>query len=565
MAPALASRHIAGSSEAALLFEALQSELGDGPGLLAYESGEAVEVPDLASDTRFPEFGIAAVSAGYVAAFAFALQHGDSRIGSLQLFCDSVGLLDAEDLLAAQTLADVVSAYIANARARADAHDVSDRFRDSALRDALTDLPNRVLLTQRIGHAASRARRSRTQAALLVVSLERFEDIGDTHGNAIANSALIAVAERLAASVRPGDTLARVSRSEFVVLCEDLSTVRNVDTLTGRLSECFDPPFTVRDLDIAISAGIGIAFCGPGAELSSSSISEADSAMYEATHDGAAGRRVIDLREERYVRDRELLERELPRALAGSGLDVVYQPIVRTDDGQLVGAEALLRWNHSELGPVSTLTAISIAEQSGLIADVGAWVLDRACQDRAAWLAIDPHKPVHVAVNISGRQLLSAGFCETVAAVLYGTRTDPAALVLEVTEGVLIEEGAHALGVLADLKALGVGLALDNFGTGYCSLNYLRRFPVDYLKLDRTFVLDLDNDPVNRLLATSVTDLAHLLGITVVAEGVETEQQHDHAVSFGCPLAQGFYYGHPIPGADIPAAVAAGVRIGALH
>ncbi len=557
IAPGMAPQYVAASDEAALRFERLQTELGEGPCLTAYESGEAVVVSDLVTDRRYPKFGPAAVSAGMAAVFTFPLRHGDGRLGALDLYRDTPGALDPQDMSAAQTLADVTAAYLLNAQARDQARETSERFRHSALHDALTGLPNRVLLQQRLEHAAQRAQRSHTVAAVLFADLDRFKRVNDTYGHSVGDELLIAVAQRLSSLVRPGDTLARVSGDEFVFLCEDLAHVSDVQLLAARIEESFAAPFVLTAAELLVTASVGIAYSGPGETVSTDLVANADIAMYQAKHRGGAVHQVIDLRAAKAADDRNHLEQDLRSALTRAELDVAYQPIVRTADGLVTGVEALLRWNHPRQGLIPALTAIGIAEQNGLIAGIGAWVLERSCGDRVRWLTDHPDRPLEVSVNVSARQVMGVGFSTTVAEVLERTGMDPAALVLELTEGIFIEDSDRSMSVLADLKTLGVKLALDDFGTGYCSLGYLRRFPVDMVKIDADFVADIGRDPAASAIVAAVTNLAHALGLCVTVEGVETEQQHQEVMTMGCEAAQGFLYARPMTGLDISAQVAA--------
>ncbi|NEK87553.1 EAL domain-containing protein [Blastococcus saxobsidens] len=551
ISPGAAPHYVAASDADALAFEQLQTELGHGPCLAAYETGEAVSVPDLRRDGRFVDFIPTALAAGVQAVFAFPLRHGDGRLGALDLYRDRAGVLDPRDTAAAQTLADVAAAYLLNAQARQEALEVSDRFRASALHDALTGLPNRALLQQRIEHAAQRAHRSRTQAAVLFADLDRFKWVNDTYGHRIGDELLVAVARRLSEVVRPGDTLARVSGDEFVILCEDLQEVAHVLRLAARVGEAFTVPFVVADQEIACSVSVGIAYSGPGEGVTDKLITHADFAMYQAKRMGGATHQVLDLRGANVAGDRDRLDRDLRTALAAGHLDLAYQPIVRTGDGSVVGVEALLRWAHPEHGKVPALTTVGIAEQNGLIREIGAWALERSCADRGRWLAEHPDQPLDVSVNVSVRQLMDPSFADVVADVLERTRMDPAALVLELTEGIFIEDGSRDTAVLVDLKALGVRLTLDDFGTGYCSLGYLRRFPVDAIKIDQGFVADIGHDPSGAAIVAAVSDLAHALGLHVTAEGVERREQHDVVTGIGCELAQGFLYSRPLPAPDV--------------
>jgi diguanylate cyclase (GGDEF)-like protein len=553
-----APHYISASDESALRFERLQTQIGQGPCLAAYESGEPIAAPDLETDVRFPQFAPLALAAGLAAVFTFPLRHGEGRLGALDLYCDTPGELDPHDMAAAQTLADVAAAYLLNAQSREEARATSDHFRHSSLHDPLTGLPNRLMLQQRLEHAAQRAKRSHSNSAILFADLDRFKQVNDTHGHQVGDELLLAVANRLASLVRPGDTLARFSGDEFVFLCEDLASVADAETLASRIDQSFADPFSLGDLDLAITASVGTAYAGPGTDLSAQLLVDADIAMYQAKRKGGAGHQIFDLREARRMTDTHSLGKDLRMAFALGQLDVAYQPLVRSVDGLVTGVEALLRWTHPDRGPVSPLAMVAVAEQSGLISDIGAWVLERSCQDRNRWLTDHKGSRLELAVNVSGRQLMTPDFGCTVAAILERTDTDPAAVVLEITENVLIEDGERSVAVLADLKGLGVRLALDDFGTGYSSLSYLRRMPIDIVKVDQGFVADIDQAPGVDAIIAAVTNLAHALELTVTAEGVETQRQRDEVNAIGCDTAQGFFYARPMPAATFSEHLAAG-------
>jgi diguanylate cyclase (GGDEF)-like protein len=547
-----APRYVAASDEAALTFERLQTEIGEGPCLAAYDSGEAVTLPDLRVDDRFPLFTAAARAAGLVAVFTFPLRHGHGRIGALDLYRETPGNLGAPDMRAAQTLADVATAYLLNAEARDVARAKTEAFRHSALHDSLTGLPNRELLQQRLEHAALRAQRSHANAAILFADLDRFKLVNDTHGHDVGDELLLAVSHRLAALVRPGDTLARFAGDEFVFLCEDLQSAADVEVLARRVDDAFAKPFELGGgLELALTASVGVAFAGPGEEISGQLVVNADMAMYQAKRRGGARHQIINLREAADTYDRNSLDRDLRTAFADDTLDLAYQPIVRIADGVTTGVEALLRWSHPLRGVVAPVSMIAVAEQSGLIIKLGAWVLERSCRDRSRWLREHPGVPLDLAVNVSGRQLMSPDFTATVASVLSRTGMDPLALVLEITENVFIEESDRTMAALGKLKELGIRVALDDFGTGYSSLSYLRHLPIDIVKIDKSFVADIGGDGTASAIVAAVTSLAHVLGLTVTAEGVETQDQHDQVVAIGCECAQGFFYARPMPAAAV--------------
>jgi diguanylate cyclase (GGDEF)-like protein len=275
-----APHYIAASNESALRYEQLQSQIGEGPCLAAFHTGESVVVPDLRACTLFPTFGPAAVDAGLAAVFTFPLRHGDGRLGALDLYRDTVGALSPASLEAAQTLADVAAAYLINAQARDEARIASDRFHHNALHDALTGLPNRLLLHERLEHAALRARRSQTHTAILFADLDQFKRVNDTYGHHIGDELLVSVAKRLTTLVRSGDTLARFSGDEFVFLCEDLGSVIDAQALAERIIDTFAEPFEVGGKQLTLTASIGIAYAGPGSAVTSELLIEADLAMY---------------------------------------------------------------------------------------------------------------------------------------------------------------------------------------------------------------------------------------------------------------------------------------------
>jgi EAL domain-containing protein (putative c-di-GMP-specific phosphodiesterase class I) len=342
-----------------------------------------------------------------------------------------------------------------------------------------------------------------------------------------------------------------VSGDEFVILCEDLELLSDGERLAERLAAAFAIPFEAGETDIIVTASVGVAYAGPGDAISYQLVIDADTAMYQAKRVGGAGHRVLDLTQAKQARDQHNLEQDLRAALNSDSLELAFQPIVQATDGLLTGVEALLRWRHPLLGPIPPVTAIRVAEISGLIVDIGDWVLSRSCQERGRLLRDHPAQPLDLAVNVSARQLLSRGFVQSVASILDATGMDPAALVLEVTEGIFLDDGERAMTVLADLKGLGLRLALDDFGTGYSSLNYLRRFPVDIVKIDQSFVADIGRDPATAAIVSALTHLTHALGMTVTAEGVETEEQRAQLASLGCELAQGFLFSAPVPAAQL--------------
>ena len=275
--------------------------------------------------------------------------------------------------------------------------------------------------------------------------------------------------------------------------------------------------------------------------------------MYQAKRSGGARHQIVDLREQGRAAEQSTLEHDLYGALARGELRVDYQPIVATGDGQITGAEALIRWDHPVNGSISPETFIPIAEQTGLITDIGRWVLDRACSDRSRWQTRLEAGIFRISVNVSAHQLMAPDFSASVTAVLSDTDTDPGLVTLEITESVFVQDTERALVVLNELKDLGVTLALDDFGTGYSSLNYLKQFPIDIVKIDRGFIADVEQDPASHSIILTTVHLAHLLGMTVVAEGVETAGQHERLIALGCDSCQGNFFAPPMSAGNLHA------------
>jgi diguanylate cyclase (GGDEF)-like protein len=548
IAPDLQPRYVAASNPAALRYEKLQTELGEGPCLAAYQTGEAISVPDLSVEGRFRHFTPRALEAGLTGVFTFPLRHAHLQLGALDLYRDSTGPLTPEAMVAAQTLADVAAAYLINAQARADLIASTEQSRDAALHDALTGLPNRALILQLIAHAFRSSLRSHTNSAVMFIDLDRFKEVNDTHGHRVGDELLVAVAERLTMLLRPGDSVARLSGDEFVVLCEDIADTDSVDSLAVRLDSELARPFDLSGIRVKVSASIGIAFTGQGTDSPEELLLDADVAMYQSKRHRVEGRDVLDLRQLHLAGHHAGLARSLSGSIGRNELHLEYQPIVDSSAGRITGVEALLRWTHPSRGPISPTVFIPFAEQSGQIIDMGRWVLERACADRER-LQRHSSEAIKMWVNVSVHQLMSAGLAQTVAKVLSSTSTDPSLLTLEVTEGVFVRDERRALVVLDELKEIGVNLALDDFGTGYSSLSYLNAMPIDALKVDRSFIAKLGDQPRSREILKAIIGLAHGLGMTVVAEGVETSRQRYEMTELGSDLCQGFYFAKPMSAA----------------
>jgi diguanylate cyclase (GGDEF)-like protein len=503
-------------------------------------------------DARFPRFSPRALAAGLQAVFTFPLRLDEHRLGALDLYRDTPGGLSAGDTRAAQILADVAAAYLFNAHSRKVTSDTLASVRHHSLHDPLTGLANRTLFAEHLEHAVASARRSHLPVAVLFVDLDRFKLINDRFGHHVGDLMLLAVSDRITGQLRPGDILARFAGDEFLVLCESLSRPADAELLAERIVTAFADPFEVDGHSIEMSSSVGIAFSGPGEDLPESLLHDADFAMYEAKASGGASYRVVN-RATLFEADRRArVEGELPVAFRRGELSLAYQPLSRTEDGTLVGVEALLRWDHPHLGPVPPTSMIPIAERSGLILSLGDWVIRQACSDFMRWKSTHHAAVEHVSVNVSARQIMGPEFSTAVERILHETGMDPARLHLEVTESLLMDDMSRSQAALSAVKSLGVQLSLDDFGTGYSSLTYLQSIPFDSLKIDRSIIANIiSNKPAATAIVTSIIGLAKALDLTVVAEGVETQEQFLRCADLGCDLAQGFHLSQPLAATDL--------------
>jgi len=389
------------------------------------------------------------------------------------------------------------------------------------------------------------------RVAVLFLDLDHFKVVNDSLGHALGDRLLVAIAERLKVALRPDDTIARFGGDEFVVLCEELHGRADAIAIADRVNAAVSGPFVIDDVEVFVGMSIGIAFPDRlGGDLDPATlIRDADAAMYRAKERGRGRWEVFDNAMRASAVDRLDIENALRRAIERRELRVFYQPVVHLGTGGIVGVEALLRWEHGERGLLLPGDFITVAEETGLIVPFGTWVLEQACRQLVRWQTAHPDLPrLSVAVNLSGRQLGHPKLVDDIGEVLSDTGIDPAQVELEITESVLMDDVEMSEETLQRLKALGVRLAVDDFGTGYSSLSYLRRFPVDLLKVDRSFVDGLGSDPSDSAIAAAVITLAHTLGLEAVAEGVETETQLAELRRLQCDTAQGFLLARPAPG-----------------
>lgn len=439
-------------------------------------------------------------------------------------------------------------------------HEITERKRIEAalahqsLHDPLTGLPNRILLVDRIEQALARNGRRRSHIAVMLLDLDRFKVVNDSLGHAVGDELLGCAAERLEAVLRAGDTVARFSGDEFAVLCEDLGDATDAERAASRLVDAFAEPFSVRgrNLHVTVSIGIAIATTDSATATADKLIRNADTAMYRAKEQGRARYVFFDQELRRRAVTRLELEHDLADAIGRDELRLHYQPQYDLTDGRVVGAEALLRWDHPVRGAVSPAEFIPVAEETGMIVPLGAWVLREACATAAGWCASRAvYEQFTISVNLSARQLTDPGLLTAVGAALDGTGLRPGQLYLEITETAVMHDTDATIGILHDLQRLGVRLALDDFGTGHASLGYLSRFAIDVLKIDRSFVRGLGRDRGDTAIVASIVALAAALGLDVVAEGIEELDQLTRLQELGCRYGQGFLLARPVPPGEV--------------
>jgi diguanylate cyclase (GGDEF)-like protein/PAS domain S-box-containing protein len=425
---------------------------------------------------------------------------------------------------------------------------------ERALHDSLTGLPNRGLLQERLQQALARLERRDTLVAVLFLDLDRFKVVNDSLGHAAGDELLIAAARRLQTVMRTQDTVARFGGDEFVLLCEDIATEADVVTIAERITAAFGEPFAIGEALVSASASIGITLTADHRTEAETLVRDADAAMYRAKERGRNGFELFDDEMRARAVERLAIESDLRVALDRGELVVHYQPKVDLRSGAVTGVEALVRWQHPTRGLIPPMDFIPIAEETGQIVAVGAWVLEEACREAARWRREQPGcERLLLSVNVSGRQLAHPGLVDLVADVLQRTRTHGSLLCLEITESVLMRDADGAAATLRELKRLGVMVAVDDFGTGYSSLSYLTRFPVDAVKVDRSFVGDLGDTVDSWSIVAAIIGLSQSLGLTTVAEGVERSDQAAVLRNLGCELAQGFHYARPQPAAEVEA------------
>jgi diguanylate cyclase (GGDEF)-like protein/PAS domain S-box-containing protein len=482
--------------------------------------------------------------ANYVSDGPTAVQRRGVEIAGVRRDGSEFPMMVSTSAISVEGSAPIISCIV---RDLSEQKHIEAQLAHQALHDPLTALPNRVMLTDRLEQALGRVRRHARTCAVLFVDLDRFKSVNDTLGHTAGDQLLIEAATRIRAAVRETDTVARLGGDEFVVVCEDIDGVQHATDLAERIIHALGAPFCLGDDDAQVSASIGIAFSADGTVAADAIVANADIAMYRAKENGRSRYELFDETMQQWVTTQVALEAALRQAVQRNELRLFYQPIIAADTGTIRGFEALVRWERPGFGIVAPDEFIPTAEETGLIVDIGAWVLEEACRQAASWARRWPHRRLGIAVNVSGRQLLSGDIVDVVVGTLARTGLDPTMLTLELTESTLIDDAVTAQTLLRELRDLGLNLSLDDFGTGYSSLTYLRAFPINIVKIDKSFVRTIGTERQDTAIVAAVVALAKNLDLSVVAEGVETPEQRAVLLHLQCPYLQGYLFSRPRP------------------
>jgi diguanylate cyclase (GGDEF)-like protein/PAS domain S-box-containing protein len=528
-----------------------QAPAGRGPAGAALHRGEVRILPDFGADADFQPWYEAAMEHGFRGGVCLPLRSRERTFGVFNLYASEVADISADELSLLQALADDLTFGINNLHLRAERQAAEREIRQLAYFDPLTRLPNRIRLLERLKEALAANAASQREGALLFIDLDNFKTLNDTLGHDQGDRLLQQVGMRLAECVRDSDLVARLGGDEFVVLLENLApdsdqATRAARAVGGKILAALNQPFRLAGYETHSTPSIGITLFAGHQDDVGELLKRADLAMYQAKAAGRNTMRFFDPRMQAAISDRAALESDLRQGMQRNEFLLEYQPQV-DGNGRVIGAEVLLRWDQLQRGLVAPADFIPLAEESGLIVPLGLWVLETACRQLVAWNQKPQSAGLTLAVNVSARQFRHPDFVEQVLTVLERTGVDPGRLKLELTESLLVDNMEDTIARMNALQARGVGFSLDDFGTGYSSLAYLKRLPLDQLKIDQSFVRDVLTDPNDAVIARTIVALGQSLGLSVIAEGVECEAQRDFLACNGCHAYQGYLFSRPLP------------------
>ncbi|CAN5183166.1 hypothetical protein BH11PSE11_BH11PSE11_19340 [soil metagenome] len=521
------------------------SDIGEGVTGRAIRTGRTILAQDIPSHHSFAPWRDFMERHHILSAISLPLMAGSKVIGALTMYSPDSAVIPPDEIKIAEELADNLAYGITALRADMARRQYAMQLEHNANHDVLTGLGNRSLLSDRLRQAIASASRSRQMIAVLLLDLDHFKVVNDTLGHAAGDALLLAVADRLRASVRTMDTVARLGGDEFVIVMPEVTEEEKASVVASKILEVLSQSFFVANQEIHIGASIGISLYPKDGENEKVLLKNVDLAMYRAKQNGRANFNFYTEEMNAHNREHNALQNELHFALGRGELMLHYQPKVDLHTCEIVGVEALVRWQHPERGLILPEKFIPLAESNGLIIPIGTWVIRTACAQNKAWQEAGL-RPVNVAVNISAWQFHRRDLVAVVRQALIDFDLEPKYLELELTESVIIQEADEVIPVMRALKALGVQLSMDDFGTGYSSLNYLRRFPFDNIKIDRLFVEGITSNLHDLAIVKAVIALAHSLDLKVTAEGVETEAELDFLQQYDCDEIQGYFFSRPV-------------------
>lgn len=524
-----------------------ETKRGQGPTGTAIRTGVTVANQDYLSNPKMAPWREAAITCGYRSSIALPLVGKNHVLGVLAIYSQESYTFNPEEVTLLEELANDLAYGIETLRTRAEHEATQNKLEFLAHHDPLTGLPNRLLLRDRFDQATAIAKREQSSVSMLFLDLDNFKQINDSLGPDYGEQLLVRVVERLHGCIRETDTISRQGGDEFVILLTNMNDLGTIETVAQNILEAFAEPFKIDGYTVSATFSIGISlFPNDGSEFDIL-LKRANAALYSAKEAGRNTYRFFTEKMNTNALETMQLQGQLHNALENQEFLLHYQPQIDTVSGRIIGAEALLRWQHPDMGLIQPDKFIPLAERSGLIIPIGEWVLNEACRQAQVWRETCQLPPMVIAVNLSALQFKRGNIVETVTTALARSGLPASHLELELTESILLHDLEVAMKTLHGLKKIGVKLSIDDFGTGYSSLSYLKRLAVDKLKIDQSFVRDMVEDPEDAAIVRAIIQLGHILQLTIIAEGVENDDQLALLRDYGCEQIQGYLFSRPVP------------------